>query len=82
MKTAQKQFADAIDALRGQVSGDVAIGLFKLYLKARNEYARQACEDLRERIAENAFEIYKESGFTNTGMKVKDSILNTEIILP
>jgi hypothetical protein len=46
------------------------------------DYAQQACEDLRERIAEKSFEMYKESGFTNTGMKVKQSILNTEIILP
>lgn len=46
------------------------------------DYAQKACEYLRERIAESAFEMYKESGFTNTGIKVKQSILNTEIILP
>lgn len=57
------------------------------YSEVAKRYAQQACEDLKERIAENARTKYirydNPSGvFHGEDVVDKDSILNTQIILP
>lgn len=52
----------------------------KVFIDAMEMYALQCCEDLRERIAENAM---TRTNDESTSIIVdKESILNTEIILP
>lgn len=46
---------------------------------AAKRYAQQACEDLRERIADNIRQSFKDS---YKGSEYYKKIINTEIILP
>lgn len=78
IKTAQKRFSQAINALKLEVDESIALSIFELHIQAKQEYAREVAEDLRKRVAENAC-------LEPNGMLLqvnKESILDTEIITP
>lgn len=82
MKTHQKRFAKAINALSLEVDRSIALNIYELHLAAIKEYATSACEDLRERIAEEAKVKTVATPLGDYHEVNKESILETEIILP
>lgn len=75
MKTAEDHVLD--------IHGDnLPLNVIQKIVSHYKDYARDVAKKALKDAAENSTLVYKASGMTNLAERAKQSILNTEIILP
>jgi len=79
MKTAQKKFAQAINALKLEIPESIALSIFELLLQSQQEYAIEAIKADRERVIGV---LRYPFGYIDGEIQNADRILNLPIELP